>query len=536
LAVVLTACSSDSVDATRRVADAGDDARPSLPPAKDEAGATASHRDAGQGTSRRTAADASAKHASAHDAASGADAGDGSPSDAAPDAPRSDELRFAWHVYYGQSYAAHVEADRSGAAIVSGTMFDSRDVVLGTHTLTSHGAADVMLSRVLPGGTVDWARTYGSADDDYPVSFVLGSNDDIDLVGLYDGTGNIGGPSFPPFAGTPSRYDVYVAGLAANGDHRWSHAITSTAEAFAGPGLAVDRDDSLLVPGAFLGSVTVDTAARASKGSWDAFFARYTEPRGDVGAPATFGGAGDDRASQVVVTGAGDIILFGHFQGEVAFPTTPPTTLTSVGGTDVFVARLTAAGAMSSVVAFGGAGDEDVARARLDAQGNIVVGGVFSSQTLSVLGGEPLASAGGRDAFVAALSPSLEHLWSVRFGGDADDYLRDLATSASGKIAITGEFRDSITFGTKTWFAARASDAATSDIDFFVATLGDRGLPSWSYAAGGEGADRGLGVAVDSDGAVYVTASFLSATDFGGGELFPAAPGNFASALVRYAP
>jgi hypothetical protein len=155
---------------------------------------------------------------------------------------------------------------------------------------------------------------------------------------------------------------------------------------------------------------------------------------------------------------------------------------------------------------------------------------------LSVLGGAPLASAGGRDAFVAALSPSLAHLWSVRFGGDADDYLRDLATSPSGKIAVTGEFRDSVTFGASTWVAARAADAATSDIDFFVALLGDRGVPLWSHTAGGDGADRGLNVAIDAADGVYVTASFLSPTDFGGGELLPAAPGNFASALVRYAP
>jgi hypothetical protein len=458
------------------------------------------------------------------------------PRDAAPDASPERQPRFAWHVYYGQSYAAHVEVDRSGAAIVSGTLFDSYDVVLGSHTLTSHGAADVMLSRVLPDATVDWARAYGSPAEDYPVSFVLGRNDEIDLVGLYNGTGNIGGPSFPAFAGTPARYDAYVAGLAANGDHRWSHAITSTAEAFAGPGLALDADDSLLVPGSFLGSVDVDTTARASKGSWDAFFARYTEPQGDVIAPLTFGGAGDDRASQAVVTNAGDIVVLGRFSGQVTFPTAPPTMLTSAGGTDVFVARVTAAGAMSSVVAFGGTGDEDVARARLDAHGDIIVGGVFASPMLSVLGGEPLASAGGRDAFVAALSPSLAHLWSVRFGGDADDYLRDLATSPSGKIAVTGEFRDSVTFGASTWVAARAADAATSDIDFFVALLGDRGVPLWSHTAGGDGADRGLNVAIDATDGVYVTASFLSPTDFGGGELLPAAPGNFASALVRYAP
>ncbi len=66
---------------------------------------------------------------------------------------------------------------------------------------------------------------------------------------------------------------------------------------------------------------------------------------------------------------------------------------------------------MTSAVAFGGRGDDDVSRARLDSNGNVVVGGVFSSPTLSVLGGPALKSKGGRDGFVALLSPSLAHTW-----------------------------------------------------------------------------------------------------------------------------
>jgi hypothetical protein len=440
---------------------------------------------------------------------------------------------FDWQVSYGQSYAAHVEVDSKGAAIVSGTLFAANDVHLGSHTLTSHGAADVMLSRLLPSGDVDWAQNYGGTADDYPVSFVLGADDGIHLVGLYNGTGNIGGPAFPVFAGTPTRFNVYVAALAANGDHRWSHAITSTQEAFGGPGLALDGAGNLLVPGSFLGTATIAGADHASKGSWDGYFARFDEPSGASGPSLELGGTGDDRAEHVVLTADGALLL-GRFQSSVAFPTTPPTTLTSNGGSDVFLAKLAANGTMTSVIAFGGPGDEDVSAAKLDAHGNLVLAGVFSSPSVSVFGTGALQTAGGRDLFVAALSPSLAPLWSVRFGGDADDYLRDLAVNAAGTIAITGEFRNSIDLGGRTWIAARDTDAGTSDIDFFVATLGDAGIPTWSSAAGGALADRGLGVALDVAGNIYVTASFMSPTDFGGGPP-PLAPGSFGSALVRYA-
>lgn len=457
---------------------------------------------------------------------------DGAP-DGQADASVARQRRYDWQVFYDRSFAAHVEVDSKGAAVVSGTFFDTKDIHLGKTTLVSHGAADIMLSRILQDGTVDWARGYGALAEDYPVSFVLDPADRIDLVGLYNGTGNVGGPAFPTFAGTPNRYDVYVAGLEANGDHRWSHAITSTEEAFAGPGLALDDGGSLLVPGAFLGSATVAGAAHASKGSWDAFFARYDEPDGNVSADLPFGGVSDDRASQVVFTGA-DLLVLGRFSESVTFPTAPPKTLTSAGGTDVFIARLTRAGAMIDVVGIGGPGDEDVARARLDAGGNLIIGGTFSSPTLAIRGGPPLFSAGGRDLFVAALTPSLEHAWSVRYGGDGDDFLRDLALGPSDMVAITGEFPSSINFGTQTWTASGAADGAPAAIDFFVATLGGQGVPTWSFAGGGPLPDRGLGVAVDTSGGVYVTASFQSAIDFGGGKVLTPDAGQWASALVRY--
>jgi hypothetical protein len=443
-------------------------------------------------------------------------------------------LAYAWQVSYDRSYAAHVEVDSKGAAIVSGTIFDAKDIQVGGKPLKSHGAADVMLSRVLPSGAVDWARNYGGTANDYPVSFVLDGSDRIHLVGLYDGEGNIGGPAFPAFAGTPSRYDVYVAGLAANGDHRWSHAITSTEEAFAGPGLALDGADNLLVPGSFLGTTTIAGAPRISHGSWDAYFTRFEEPNGDSTVALPFGGTGDDRATHALFTGK-EVILLGRFQGSVAFPTTPPTTLVSAGGTDIFIARVTPSGTMTSVVAFGGTGDEDLAGAKLDDSGDVIIGGTFSSPSLSIFGGPALLSAGGRDLFVASLSRTLGHYWSVRFGGPLDDYLRDFVLAPNGEIALTGEFRDSITFGPDTWKAARAADASTSEIDFLVATLGTLGVPTWSFAAGGPLPDRGLGIAVDAGSNLYVTATFQNPIDFGGGVTLTPDPGQWASALVRFA-
>jgi hypothetical protein len=445
------------------------------------------------------------------------------------------QLKFAWQVSYDQSYAAHVAVDSQGAAIVSGTFFDSKDITLGATVLKSHGAADVMLSRVLANGDVDWARGYGAAGEDYPVTFVLDAQDRIFMTGLYNGTGNLGGADFPPFMGMAGRYDASVASFGKTGDPRWSHTINSDQEAFAGSTLAVDADSSVYVPGSYLGGTNIGQFSHTAPDSWDAFFARYDEPDGTLPGALTFGGAGEDRASVVLLTST-DVILIGKFSDSVIFPTAPQKTLTSAGGTDIFIARVSLEGVMTSVVRFGGVSNEEVTGARLDSAGWVVLAGTFASPSLSVLGGKALQSAGATDLFVTRLSPALEHEWSVRFGGDADDYVRDLAILPDDTLAITGEFRDHLQLGDRGWDAVASAGVSPTDIDFFVATLDGTGLPTWSYAAGGPGGERGLGIAADATGGLYVTATFTSSIDFGGGKVLTAATGQFASALIRYAP
>jgi hypothetical protein len=57
----------------------------------------------------------------------------------------------------------------------------------------------------------------------------------------------------------------------------------------------------------------------------------------------------------------------------------------------------------------------------------------------------------------------------------------------------------------------------------------------WSHASGSAADDRGLGVAVDSNGAVYYTGSFHNTVSFGGDSL--TAPGSdFNGVLVKYGP
>ena len=171
------------------------------------------------------------------------------------------------------------------------------------------------------------------------MKFVLDGEDRILLTGLYNGTGNIGGPDFPAFAGNPGRYDVYVAGLAANGDYRWSRTINTNADGF-GSGVDFDGEGNALLAGSFLGTGTVGGVAHASAGGWDGFLARYDGPDGTFATATPFGGTADDKAFAPLFTGT-DVIVVSRqwFPRDLAMtlPTLPsPTTLVSAGGAMTF--------------------------------------------------------------------------------------------------------------------------------------------------------------------------------------------------------
>jgi hypothetical protein len=187
--------------------------------------------------------------------------------------------------------------------------------------------------------------------------------------------------------------------------------------------------------------------------------------------------------------------------------------LFSAGAQDVFLVKYNSAGAHVWSKRFGGSGADLGGPVAVDGGGNVIVAGTFTGSIN--LGGATLTSAGGRDLFVAKFSATGQHLWSKRFGGTADDWVRGIAVDGAGAVVLTGQFLNTINFG-----GANLTSAGP-DEDIFLAKLsGVDGGHVWSKRLGGSSAaDAGYGVAVDGVGNVAITGYFAGGVDFGGGQL-----------------
>jgi LPXTG-motif cell wall-anchored protein len=159
---------------------------------------------------------------------------------------------------------------------------------------------------------------------------------------------------------------------------------------------------------------------------------------------------------------------------------------------DAFAAKLSSSGSLTWNTFLGGTSDETNSGIALDSSGNVYVGGESTGTW-----GAPLSAFGGgaNDAFAVKLDNSGNLTWNTFVGGSGDDVGVGFAADSSGNVFVGG-------YSTATWGAPVR--AYTGSNDAYAAKLNTSGTLIWNTFLDGSGSDAGLGIAVNSSGAVYV--------------------------------
>ena len=301
----------------------------------------------------------------------------------------------------------------SGASVYVAGAFNSLTAGFGPAALTNTGASifdnDGFVAKLTDAGSTGsfvWAQRVGGTGNDVALALAV-SGASVYVAGFFGGLTASFGPTVLTSAGS---LDVFIAKLTdagSTGSFVWAQraggASDDIATALAVSGSGVYAAGYFLSPTSAFGSATLTTA-----GYYDMFVAKLV----DAGSTGSFvwaqraGGAGDDRATAVAASGTG-VYAAGYFDGPLAG--FGPTTLTSAGGTDAFVAKLTDAGSSGSVAWARGAGGTANDKANAVAVGgtSLYLGGSFHSPTASF---GPIAlvnshfAAGNSIGFLASLA------------------------------------------------------------------------------------------------------------------------------------
>jgi hypothetical protein len=408
-----------------------------------------------------------------------------------------------------ESYATALAYDAAGNTVVTGNFYGT--LTLGATTLVSAGNADIFVARLNAAGQWTQAARAGGAGNDFPHGLLVEATGAVAVVGEFAGTASFGGLDLTSAGGA----DAFVARLGTSG--QWTQAVRAGGTgADAAYGVAAAGPNDLIIAGNFEGNAGFGLLPLTSVGGSDVFVARLT-PAGWTQAVRA-GGGSSDYCYGLAVDAGGNAFVAGYFLNTADFGT---TTLASAGGPDAFVARLTPYLQWTQAVRAGGTNNDFGMALALDGAGNVVLAGYFNGT--ASFGPVALASAGGPDAFVARLSPTLQWTQAVRAGGTGNDVALALAVDAAGTATIAGVFRGSAAFGATSLLSAGGNDV-------FVARLSPAG--QWLQAVQGGGTDEDYAYALASSGAeVTVSGYFMgNATRFGTTTL----PGSGPSIQVAY--
>lgn len=216
------------------------------------------------------------------------------------------------------------------------------------------------------------------------------------------------------------------------------------------------------------------------------------------------GGTGNDVANSIVTDSNGDLIVVGHFSNTITVGT---TMLTSAGGMDIFVAKLSALdGSVLWIKRFGGSGFDDAVAAALDSSNNIYIAGSFVGTP--DFGGGPLSNAGSTDGFAMKLDSSGTYQWAKPLGGPSADGTTSI--SVSSMVAVVGTYQTSMTVNGTTLTNAGTSQG-------YLVEFGLDGSAGFVKGFPGSGYSNPVSVVIDSGGNIVIAGSISGSADFGSG-------------------
>jgi hypothetical protein len=264
---------------------------------------------------------------------------------------------------------------------------------------------------------------------------------------------------------------------------------------------AIDAAGNTVMAGFFKGVITFGSVSltSTSPGSFDDLFVVRVTPAG-VCTQATLisGNNSTVHINALAVDANNNVVIGGDVSG--TFILGPGLVLNTSPVS--FVARMNSAGTWTQLVAGGIA--SSIKALVLDAQGNAVVTGYFSSAT-SIFGATRLSGSNlYHTLFVARLSTTGTWTQAVQTTGTGDSDGTGVVLDSNGSTVVLGTFEGTpVSFGTTTLINAGGASGNTGT-DIVVARLSSTGTWTQAVSAGGADDDTANALAVDASGTAVV--------------------------------
>jgi hypothetical protein len=428
-----------------------------------------------------------------------------------------------WEVVFGNpglDYVADVGVDSAGNVVLVGR-FAGTVSIAGGAALTSKGNEDVLVAKVTPGGAHIWSKSYGGSGPDRAFTVEVSPADKIVVTGWMEQTVDFGGGDLT----SPKAKSTFILQLESDGSYVDADLVSASVEEGISA-TSFDKSGNEVDAGEFKGTLNLYGQMLMSDGG-DSFVMKR-DPAGALVWAKALSGSGNQELAWVAVDAGGDVLVTGPLFGTMNFG--DGKSVTSAGGSDVYVAKLSGANGQAIwVKRFGDNGNvQEGNRVVADASGNVIVAGIFQSKI--TFGVDTLTAEGQDDIFVAKLDGATgDPLWAKAFGGNGLDRVRGLDVDPSGAIYIAGSFQETVDFG-----GGGLTSAGGDDIYFLKLT--PSGAHACSQRFGGTADDVADGLEAHTNGAAAIGGEFSGTVDFGFGPHSTPSAGDRDGFVLQIAP
>jgi hypothetical protein len=426
-----------------------------------------------------------------------------------------DPLVLVCSTYLGGSYGDEgygIAMDSQGAAYVTGetasTDFPTQNPIQGTKA----GPSDVFISKVDSSGSALIYSTYlGGSDYDE------GQGIAVDSEGAAYVTGTTESADFPTQNPLQMSHggggDVFIAKLNSSGGALVYSTYLGGSGYEYSEGIAVDSQGAAYVTG-WTGSTdfpTQNPIQESKAGDFDVFITKVNSSGTSLVYSTYLGGSYREEGYGIVVDSEGAAYVTG-WTYSTDFPTQNPIQGTNAGGANTFITKVNSSGTALVYSTYLGGSDGDGGYGiAVDSQGAAYVTGETGSTDFPTQDPIQGTYAGSIDAFITKVNSSGTALvYSTYLGGSYREHGLCIAVDSQGAAYVTG-----YTYSTDFPTQNPIQESKAGDADVFITKVVSSGsaLVYSTYLGGSVWDDYGWGIAVDSQGAAYVTGYTLS-TDF----------------------
>lgn len=372
--------------------------------------------------------------------------------------------KIAWAQTFGakRDDTANGVAVRGDKIVVVGNFLDT--IKLGEFVKKSAGNDDAFVEELDKDGNVIWAWNFGGIDSDGANCVAATPDGGWVVGGSFTASAEFGATTLKSRGGT----DAMLLKLSAGGDLEWIKQFGGAYQDTISH-IAVDGQGNIYIQGLFkdLSDWGGKDKLKAGGGSdLDVVLAKY-DLNGDHIWSQRFGNAFNDVAGGVTVDPSGHVTMVGSFDKSASFGEGDDHT--SLGESDIFVARFTPAGKLEWARTLGAEREDIAFGVAADAAGNTVTTGWFQGSV--DFGKGALVSKGNKDVFALKLDAKGATIWAETFGDKDHDQGRAVAIDDKGAAYLAGIFRFTFAAVSPALESVRAEGDRIPKPDTFVLKL-----------------------------------------------------------------